>query len=122
MLGRGAREGAPLVEGPEAVDPTTDTPESAQDLDQRYQGAGVREPEESHQEQMFLEELQHAHWDPGGPPGQWEQGNQEWGTPQGHAAPVDAQETTRGEWDLLWLGIRRDTGIAPRSDERQECG
>ncbi|KAK3250348.1 hypothetical protein CYMTET_40267 [Cymbomonas tetramitiformis] len=35
------------------------------------------------------------------PPEQWDQGNQDWENPQGHAAQVDAQETTRDEWDLL---------------------
>ncbi|KAK3288693.1 hypothetical protein CYMTET_3836 [Cymbomonas tetramitiformis] len=121
-LGRGTREGAPLAEGPEAVNPTTDTPESAQDLDQRHQGAGVREPEENHQEQMFLEELQHAHWDPGGSPGQWEQqGNQDWGTPQGHAAPCRPYGITYGVRTLCNSPESGALSILPPQRSRIGC-
>eukprot|EP00854_Cymbomonas_tetramitiformis_P025446 gene25446-31078_t len=101
-LGRGTREGEPLVEGPNVENPTADATESAQDLDQSHHGTEVGEPEENHQEQMLLEELQHAHWDPSSSPGQWDHDNQEWETPRSHATQGAAQETTRDEWDMLW--------------------
>ncbi|KAK3265761.1 hypothetical protein CYMTET_25582 [Cymbomonas tetramitiformis] len=99
---RGTREGEPLVEGPNVENPTADATESAQDLDQSHHGTEVGEPEENHQEQMLLEELQHAHWDPSSSPGQWDHDNQEWETPRSHATQGAAQETTRDEWDMLW--------------------
>ncbi|KAK3268278.1 hypothetical protein CYMTET_23209, partial [Cymbomonas tetramitiformis] len=106
----GTRKAAPLVEGPNVENPTTNTPESAQDQDQGHQGTDVKEPEGNHQEppgrdcneQMLLEELQHAHWDPGSSPGQWDYENQDWGTPRSHAAREATPETTRDEWGMIW--------------------
>eukprot|EP00854_Cymbomonas_tetramitiformis_P022812 gene22812-27562_t len=110
-LGRGTREEAPLVEGPNVENPTANTPQSAQDQDQSHQGTEVGEPKEQHQEQMLLEELQHAHWDPSSSPGQWDYDNQDWGTPQSHAAQEAAPETTRDEWDMNWeTVVDKDTG------------
>ncbi|KAK3240153.1 hypothetical protein CYMTET_49985 [Cymbomonas tetramitiformis] len=51
---------------------------------------------------MLLGGPQHAHWDQGGPPEQWEPDNQEYENPQGHDAQADTRETTQDEWDLLW--------------------
>eukprot|EP00854_Cymbomonas_tetramitiformis_P029443 gene29443-36672_t len=102
-LGRGTREGAPLVEGPNVENPTADTPESAQDLDQSHQGTEVGEPEATHQEQMLLEELQHAHWDPSSSSGQWDYetkiGGPRRATPRKrpHRRPLGTSA-----WDMLW--------------------
>ncbi|KAK3250520.1 hypothetical protein CYMTET_40104 [Cymbomonas tetramitiformis] len=45
---------------------------------------------------------QHAYWDQGGPPEQWEPDNQEYENPRGHEARADTREATQDEWDLLW--------------------
>eukprot|EP00854_Cymbomonas_tetramitiformis_P009351 gene9351-11079_t len=97
VSGRGNREEAPSVAGAGATNPAADAPGPAQGLGRDQQNAEEETPEETLQELMLLEGLQHTPGSPGDP-----QRGREPESQEQVRLRTGAQDTTQDEWDLLW--------------------